>query len=223
MLVLFFVGMAVFNRPYMASIYWSIYLLTLSIVFTLATYSNPEIRATRMYVGAILLFYLVLVAAGAMPGFYLSKFLATTVQSAENQILQVRESYRTIFGLGNAIFMNNVKIDAVSFLPLIGPFVLGFSIINTAAIVWGISFSEMSVTPFWFFGPMAVILAPDTFTEFSSYILSLIGGAYLFKGITSPQRDMHKVIVGLEFFAASLALLYASALLEAFLIIAFNL
>lgn len=221
--VLFGIGMAAFNKEITANIYWPIFLLTLSVAFTLATYSNPEVKATRMYVGTILLFYVMLAAAGALPGFYLSKFLQPAVQSAEGEIISIRESYRTVLGMGNAIFLNNVKIDAVSFLPLIGPFVLGFSLINTASIVWGISFSEISVTPYWFLGPLAVLLAPDTFTEFSSYVLSLIGGVYFFRGIVGPNRDMHKVVVGLEFFAASLALLYASALLEAFLIIQFNL
>jgi hypothetical protein len=103
--------------------------------------------------------------------------------------------------------------------------VLGIAIINTSSVVWGLSFTQFfSRNPYWFLGPFAVIIAPDTFTEFSSYILSLIGGLYLFKALafygaesTVPRKTLY--IKAFAYFAASLALLYLSAILEAFLIL----
>lgn len=223
--VLFWLGILLFSYSSLAEIYWYAFSVILALIFTFSVYSSESFRSLRVYFGSILLFYSLLAFIGAMPGYYMARMLPAVVNQANQTIVSIRTGYPTVLSMATAIFLNNAKIDIASFIPFIGPFVLGIAIINTSSVVWGLSFTQfLSNNPYWFLGPFAVIIAPDTFTEFSSYILSLIGGLYLFKalafyGAESPVPRKTLYIKAFAYFAASLALLYLSAILEAFLIL----
>ena len=227
--ILFWLGILFFSYSKIAEIYWYAFSVILALIFTYSVYSSESFRSIRVYVGSIILFYSLLIFIGTMPGYYMAKLLPDVVNQAGQTITAIRTGYTTVFSMSIAIFLNNAKIDIVSFIPFIGPFVLGIAIINTSSVVWGLSFSELfSNNPYWFLGPFAVVIAPDTFTEFSSYILSMIGGLYLFRalafsGSESSEPREKLLIKAFLYLAASLALLYASAVLEAFLIIRFGL
>ncbi len=227
--VLFWLGILFFSYSRIAEIYWYAFSVILALIFTYSVYSSESFRSLRVYVGSVLLFYSLLIFIGTMPGYYMAKLLPAIVNQAGQTINTIRTSYTTVFSMSLAIFLNNVKIDLVSFIPFIGPFVLGIAIINTSSVVWGLSFTELfSNNPYWFLGPFAVVIAPDTFTEFSSYILSMIGGLYLFKALAfsgkEPYEPKEKLLIkAFLYLIASLVLLYASAVLEAYLIIKFGL
>jgi len=224
-LILMIAGLIFFNYSAVSEVYWYIFPVIIGLIFTFAVYYSTGERQILTYAGTILLFYSLLIFIGAMPGFYLSKLLPQTINSFEQTIISVREGHKTILGMANAIFLNNIRIDAMSFIPLIGPFVLSMSMVDTASMVWGLSFTEMySGYHLWLLGPLSVVLAPDTFTELSSYIISMIGGLYLFKAANSnpPIRNAY-ITKSLEYLASSIVLLYASALLESFLIIRYGL
>ncbi len=223
--ILFWLGILFFSFSKLAEIYWYAFSIILALIFTYSVYSSEPFRSIRVYAGSMILFYSLLIFIGTMPGYYMAKLLPEAVNQASQTITAIRTGYTTVLSMSLAIFSNNIKIDLISFIPFIGPFVLGIAIINTSSVVWGISFTELfSNNPYWFLGPFAVIIAPDTFTEFSSYILSMIGGLYLFKALafsgneSTASRDK-LFMKAFLYLAASLALLYASAVLEAFLII----
>ena len=224
-LVIFWLGIIFFSYTPFGGLYWYVFTVVLSLLFMISVYSSPQFRSFRVYVGSILLFYSMLLFIGIMPGYYMAKLLPQAVSQANQTIVSIRTSYRSVFSMASAIFSNNVKIDIISFIPFVGPFVLGVAIVNTTSVVWGLSFTEyFSGNPYWFVGPIAVLIAPDTFTEFSSYVLSLIGGLYLFKALSRPQEERGKNLMkAFIYLIASLGLLYGSALLEAFLIIRFGL
>ena len=224
-LILMMAGLVFFNYSSAAGIYWYIFPVVIGFIFTVGIYYGSTERLALTYAGTIALFYSFLIFIGAMPGFYLARFLPQTISSFEQTIASVRTSYKTVLGMASAIFLNNIRIDLMSYVPLIGPFILALSMIDTASLMWGLSFTEMfSGNQFWYLGPMSVVLAPDTFTELSSYIIAMIGGMYLFKAANSnPGSRAQYIIKSLEYLAASVALLYGSAVLESFLIIRYGL
>ncbi len=224
-LILMMAGLMFFNYGAVADVYWYIFPVVIGFIFTLAIYYNSGERQALTYAGTVLLFYSFLIFIGAMPGFYMAKFLPQTISSFEQTLISVRVSYKTVLGMASAIFLNNIRIDVMSFIPLIGPFILTMSMVDTASLMWGFSLTEMfSGNRLWFLGPVAVVLAPDTFTELSSYIIAMIGGLYLFKAANSiPETRNHYIIKSLEYLAGSIALLYGSAILESFLIIRYGL
>ncbi|MDG6927471.1 MAG: hypothetical protein JRN10_05560 [Nitrososphaerota archaeon] len=224
-LILMMAGLIFFNYSAVSEAYWYIFPVIIGFIFTFAIYYNTGERQVLTYAGTILLFYSLLIFIGAMPGFYIAKLLPQTINSFEQTLLSVREGQKTILGMASVIFLNNIRIDAMSFIPLIGPFILSMSMVDTASLLWGLSFTEMySGYHLWFLGPVSVVLAPDTFTELSSYIIAMIGGLYLFKAANSiPQIRNQYIIKSLEYLAASIVLLYGSAVLESFLIIKYGL
>jgi len=224
-LILMMAGLMFFNYSSAAGVYWYIFPVVIGFIFTAGIYYGRAERVALTYAGTIALFYSFLIFIGAMPGFYMARFLPQTISSFEQTIVSVRTSYKTVLGMSSAIFLNNIRIDLMSYIPLVGPFILAMSMVDTASLMWGFSFTEMfSGNQFWYLGPMSVVLAPDTFTELSSYIIAMIGGIYLFKAANSnPETRAHYIIKSLEYLAASVALLYGSAVLESFLIIRYGL
>ncbi len=225
--LLFWIGLMFFYVTPLSQIYWYAFSVLISLLFAFSVYADPSFRSWKVYLGSIIFFYSMIIFIGAMPGYYMARMLPQAVSQANQTIVSIRTQYRSVFSMAGAIFSNNVRIDAVSFVPFVGPFVLAMAIVNTSSVVWGLTFTEMfSNNPYWFVGPLAVIIAPDTFTEFSSYVLSLIGGLYLFRALSSmslPDERNRSLVRAFTFLALSLALLYLSALLEAYLIIRFGL
>ncbi|MEM3248912.1 MAG: stage II sporulation protein M [Conexivisphaerales archaeon] len=224
-LILMIAGLIFFNYSTISEVYWYIFPVIIGFIFTFAIYYNTGERQVLTYAGTILLFYSFLIFIGTMPGFYMAKLLPQSINSFEQTLLSVREGQNTILGMASVIFLNNIRIDVISFIPLIGPFVLSMSMVDTASLLWGLSFTEMyGGYHLWFLGPVSVVLAPDTFTELSSYIIAMIGGLYLFKAANAiPQMRNRYIIKSMEYLAGSIIMLYGSAVLESFLIIRYGL
>jgi len=224
--LLYAIGTFLFPSPTDGSIFFYAFPVSFGIIITIGLYYNRGVGSLKIYLASLLIMYLVIAVVSSLPGNYLLATTPSTVQGFGNSIGSIRQTYTTIPSLSSEIFLNNIRIDLISYVPLLGSFFLGYSIANTGSLLWAlsISYSQAHLSG-WFLGLLAVIIAPDTFTEFSAYVLAAIGGIYLYRELTnkitfgSTGQSRRYLFKSLIFLLSSVGLLYGSALLEAYLII----
>ena len=224
--VFYIIGILLFPSAIYGSAYFYAFPVSLGVIITIGLYYNKSVGSLRIYLASMLIMYLIIAVVSSLPGNYLLATTPSTVQGFGNSIGNIRQTYTTIPSLSSEIFLNNIRIDLISYVPILGSFFLGYSIVNTGSLLWAlsISYSQAHLSG-WFLGLLAVIIAPDTFTEFSAYVLAAIGGIYLYRELTnkitfgSTGQGMGYLYRSLIFLLSSIGLLYGSALLEAFLII----
>ncbi|MDG7035653.1 MAG: hypothetical protein JRN53_01905 [Nitrososphaerota archaeon] len=224
--VFYIIGILLFPSAIYGSAYFYAFPVSLGVIITIGLYYNKSVGSLRIYLASMLIMYLIIAVVSSLPGNYLLATTPSTVQGFGNSIGNIRQTYTTIPSLSSEIFLNNIRIDLISYVPILGSFFLGYSIVNTGSLLWAlsISYSQAHLSG-WFLGLLAVIIAPDTFTEFSAYVLAAIGGIYLYRELTnkitfgSAGHGRGYLYRSLIFLLSSIGLLYGSALLEAFLII----
>ncbi len=220
---LYALGIALSASSVISSKYWNVFPAAFAILYALSIYGRsardePSHRPLRIYLTTMLLAYLTLLAIAAPPGYYVALASPSTVNGFLKEVESFRSTYTTLPSMSTAIFEHNLEIDLISYVPVAGAALLGFSIMETSSLVWAASSSSMMAgNPLWFSYVLSVIIAPDTFTEFSSYAIAVVGGYVLYTSLI--KGDARGIWRSAALLAGSIALLYASAVLEAWLIL----
>ncbi|MGC9191508.1 MAG: hypothetical protein ACP5GT_02420 [Conexivisphaera sp.] len=221
-LALYAIGLALRALPGVASRYIEAFPAAFAIVFAVSIYGRPlrpsPRRPLRVYAVSMAVAYATLAALAAPPGFYTALASPSTVTQFVGEVESFRSSYTTVPAMALAIFEHNLKIDAISYVPVAGAALFGFSLMETSSLVWAVGATSLwGGNRFWYAYVLSVLLAPATFTEFSSYALAVAGGHELYSALIRSDRG--GLWLSLTLMVASVALLYASAVLEAWLII----
>ncbi|MGB9733303.1 MAG: hypothetical protein ACP5RJ_03885 [Conexivisphaera sp.] len=222
-LVLYLIGIPLYRIPVISSKYPEIFPAASAILFALSIYGKSPSEAPRhnllkMYLAAMLMSYATIAAVAAPPGFYTAMASPSTVSQFVNEVETFRSTYTTLPAMSFAIFTHNLEIDLLSYIPVAGAALFGFSMMGTSSLVWAAGASSMMAgNQLWYAYVLSVLLAPSTFTEFSSYAIAVVGGYTLYHALTAGDR--RGIWISLALLAASVALLYASAMLEAWLIL----
>ena len=133
--------------------------------------------------------------------------LITSVVTTSQQILT---THATVLSLSSEIFLNNIKIDLVSFVPVAGPMALSIDVLYSGAIIWSSGIA----------GVVATMSMLSSFTELFSYSISVAGSMLLYNVISTSIKNRTKIdFKQLKrpaiYLASSIILLYVSAVLEA--------
>jgi len=216
---LYALGLLMLRVPALGGRYISVFPAALAVIFALAVYGRrSSVSALKLYLVTMLMSYVTIAALAAPPGFYTALASPSTVSQFVEQVDSFRSAYTTLPSMSFAIFRHNLEIDLLSYVPIVGAALLGFSMMDTSSLVWAVSASSMwSGYHLWYAYVLSILLAPDTFTEFSSYAIAMAGGFELYMALTGGGR--RRLRLSLALLALSICLLYASAVIESWLIL----
>ena len=225
---IFLFGISLFPYRSMYGIfYFYTFPLSTGLILAIASYRR-DIRAgeLRIYISGLITLYLIATIVSSMSGIYLLMSSPSTVNAYANDIGITRLRYVSVFSLSRDLFLENVVIDLISYVPIVGIFLLGYSVMSTGSLIWALNLSGYHIHPLtWYMGLLQAFLAPYTPMELASYALAAYGGIYLIRLI--GERDTLEVEgsnkkylqKSLTLLFASIALLYISAVIEAILIL----
>lgn len=110
-----------------------------------------------------------------------------------------------------AIFVRNLRVLILDFIPFVGVFFYAVSIASTS-LVLGFVVSREGVDPL-----IRVLISPHTYIEFASYVLAVIASLRFFRWWREGRRHTYFVYV-----AISIMLLAVSAFIESLEIVLFR-
>lgn len=223
MLALYALGLPLSEVHAIALKYPNVFSAAFAITFALSIYGKSmgegsAHRPLRIYLVSMLISYVTLAAIAAIPGIYTAMAARSLVTQFISEVETFRSTYTTLPSMSFAIFEHNLEIDLLSYIPVAGAALFGFSVMDTSSLVWATgAYSMLAGNRLWYAYVLSVLMAPDTFTEFSSYAIAVAGGYVLYRALTGGDR--RGILISIALLASSIALLYASALLEASLIL----
>ncbi|MCL4339816.1 MAG: hypothetical protein M1388_01645 [Thaumarchaeota archaeon] len=225
---IFLLGIFLFPYRSMYGIfYFYAFPLSTGLILAIASYRR-DIRAgdLRIYISGLIILYLIVTIVSSMSGIYLLMSSPSTVNAYANDIAITRLRYDSVFSLSRDLFLENVVIDLISYVPIIGIFLLGYSVMSTGSLIWALNLSGYHIHPLtWYMGLLQTFLAPYTPMELASYGLAAYGGIYLIRligkksSIQVEGSNRKYLQQSLTLLFASIALLYISAVIEAILIL----
>ena len=225
---IFLLGIFLFPYRSMYGIfYFYAFPLSTGLILAIASYRR-DIRAgdLRIYISGLIILYLIVTIVSSMSGIYLLMSSPSTVNAYANDIAITRLRYDSVFSLSRDLFLENVVIDLISYVPIIGIFLLGYSVMSTGSLIWALNLSGYHIHPLTLYmGLLQTFLAPYTPMELASYGLAAYGGIYLIRligkksSIQVEGSNRKYLQQSLTLLFASIALLYISAVIEAILIL----